>query len=505
MKQRITFLFIVLGILGSSFAQSTVLATNTFWESNPDLKAVKAEVKKGFDFANMGISDDPIMLAIRNEADLNIITYLLEQPGVDIDKLVFEGRHYLHIAANDGNDQLVDYLLENGSDIDFLDANGHTAFTFAGFQGHLTKDMIDAFIKHGIDLNKKYPEKDGANILLISIPYDKDLTITDYLVSKGVSINSVDDDGNTAFNHAAKIGSVPMMKTLLERGVTYTDEALLIASQGTYRSANDIEVYYYLVDDLGVSPTLTSEEGQNVLHAIAKKNDQDEVINYFLSKGVDVNQQDEDGNTPFLNAAGGRSFKAVELMFSYLAEGVVNATNAQGQTALMLAAGSNAPEAVSFLIENGAEVALKDKRGNDAGFYLIDSYRAPRRGRGPTTESNAQNPVEAKLKTLLAAGYAINTLQEANTSLLHLAAEKNELTLVKPLVDNGIDLNVVNDNGNTALHIAAMKAENEKILALLVKAGADTSIETQFGETAYDLAGENEAISGKAEKLSFLK
>ncbi|WP_258100958.1 ankyrin repeat domain-containing protein [Marinoscillum pacificum] len=478
------------------------LDSRDFWKDKPDMATVKAELDKGFDFTEVNGMSDPVALSIVNDADHEIIKLLIDQPGVDLTHLTAENRIYLHWAANKSNHIIADYLLEKGSDINFLDANGHTAFTFAGFQGNLTTDLIDVFVKHGVDLQKKYPEKNGANILLISIPYDKDLTVTDYLVSKGVSIKSVDDEGYTAFHHAAKIGHVDMMKKLVERGVDYDDQALIVASQGTYRTANTIQVYQFLVEELGLNAQVVSPKGQNVLHGVSKKNGQEDIISYFLEKGVDINLTDEAGNTPFINASS-KGIETVKLMKPYLKKGSINRINSDGQTALMLAAGNGDSQTVSLLIDLGADVTIKDENGNDAGYYLVANYRAPGSRRGPA--KGAKDPFPDKLKALIQAGYDPNATQENGKTLLHLAAESDNLNLVEAVVSSGTAINKVDEDGTTPLQIAAMKATDDQVLKFLVEKGADKSVETGFGETAYDLAAENETLMKAGIDIQFLK
>ncbi|MDW7694489.1 ankyrin repeat domain-containing protein [Flammeovirgaceae bacterium SG7u.111] len=499
-------------LYGSSIhAQTSKLLNDKFWEAKPSLASVKTEMEKGFDFKNILGMEDPIVLAIRYGAPTATINYLLDQPGVDFARLIHEGRIYLHLVANKGNAEVVDHLLAKGSDMYFIDANGHTAFTYAGFQGHLTTDVIDVFIKHGIDLNKKYETKFGADILLISIPYDKDLKITDYFVSKGLSLNSTDDDGNTAFNHVAKIGYVPAMKELLKRGVKYNENALIIASQGTYRTANSIEVYKYLVDELKIDPKTKNKDNQNVLHAIAGKRNQAEIVSYFLDKGVDVNEVDKKGNTPFLNAASARSSDLLKLMYPHFKAKKINAQNNDGATALMLAASKNDANAVAFLIEKGADPKLKNKEGNDVGYYLVEAYRPAggRRGRpapgGQVQSEIKSDPFSEKLEILKKSGYDVNTQQTKGASLLHVAAGKNDFKLIKTLVSSGMDVNQADKNGTTPLHIASMKATNDKILKYLVAQGANLSAKTSFGETVYDLASENEVLGKKDINVEFLK
>ena len=68
-----------------------------------------------------------------------------------------------------------------------------------------------------------------------------------------------------------------------------------------------------------------------------------------------------------------------------------------------------------------------------------------------------------------------------------------------------IDINAKNNEGLTTLHKAAMKASDAEVLKYLISIGADKSITTDFEETVYDLASENELLSQKNIVIDFLK
>ncbi|WP_461588816.1 ankyrin repeat domain-containing protein [Winogradskyella sp.] len=110
-----------------------------------------------------------------------------------------------------------------------------------------------------------------------------------------------------------------------------------------------------------------------------------------------------------------------------------------------------------------------------------------------------------KLELLLRAGLNMTKNQSKENTLYHLAVEKNDLELIKRLKDFEIEINAKNSDGLTALHIASMKAKNEIILNYLLSIGADKSIKTDFEETVFDLASENELLKINAIDITFLK
>ncbi|MDA3613629.1 ankyrin repeat domain-containing protein [Polluticaenibacter yanchengensis] len=504
-----TFLFALSALaLGQIFAQTNTLLDQSFWRAKPDVAAVKAEVEKGnnpLEF-NAG-AFDPTTLAINQDAPIATVKYLLEQSKNDVKRKTHDARIYLHWAAYRGNVELVEYLLGLGSDINEEDSHGTTPVAFAAGSGGLNKGIVEAFVKKGLDLKKTY--RDGANLLLLGVGADKDLSLTDYLVSKGLSINSVDAKGNTAFNYAARGGDIELLKALLKKGVKYNNEALIAAAQGSRRTANTIEVYKYLVEDLKLKPNFVSASGETVLHSIVRKPNQSEIIKYFLDKGVDVNQATkEDGATAFLNAASGRDLAVLEQLAPKVKD--INYVNKKGESALSLAVKGSTAEVVTFLIGKGANVNVKDNDGNTLVAYLIESYR-PQMGGGRGGAQGAegarpqQDDFTVKLNLLKEKGLDFATLQQEGNSIYHLAVTKNDTRLLQKLADFKIDLNIKNKEGNTALHKAALIAKDDKVLKFLVNAGADKSIKTDFDETAFELAKENNNLTKNNISVDFLK
>lgn len=512
--------------------QSTkTLLSRVYWQGNPDLASVKAEItKERFNFADVKSGSDPLDLAITNKASLEILEYLASQPGIDFQRGIHEGRTYLHSAAASGNAEASDLLLKKGADMNYLDAHSQTALTYAGFVGRLTLPVLEAFVKHGFDVKKKFETKEDANIWLLSVGGDKDLAITNYVLAKGVSLQSADKNGNTAFNYAAKQGNVEILKALKAKGVKYTDNALLMAAAGPFRSANKIDVYKYLVDELKIKPTAVNNNGQNVLHLIAPKQNQADIIAYFFNKGVDINQADKSGNTPFIAAAGTKSVEAVSLLLPKVKN--INAANAKGETAIMNAVKSSNAEVVDLLIKKGADVNAIDKEGNGLGAYLMESnigmggrsgfgggmpvagagngnspQAATTGGRGAGAD-NTVTPIQdftEKVKLLKANGCKLSTAQKDGNTLYHLAIAKNDVAVLKQLSTLGIDINAKNNEGLTALHKAAMLSKNDALMKYLVEAGAKKDIKTSFDETAYDLAKENTFLSKGSVSVDFLK
>lgn len=339
---------------------------------------------------------------------------------------------------------------------------------------------------------KKDVDHEGANALLLIAPHDKDFTLINYFISKGLDIKSTDNNGNTAFNYAARFGNITTLKALVAKGVKFNDNAMIMASQGGRNIANTLELYQYL-ESLGINPDATGKNGENALHNIVRKEKQGPIIDYFLSKGVNVNKADNDGNTVFMNAA---SANADIEIIKLLADGVkdINQKNIKGASALALAVRNNTPEMVKYLLEKGADINTVDAAGDNLAAYLIQSY-SPQKA----------TVFETKLKILQEKGFDFTAPQKNKNTLYHLAVGKNDLTLVKSLSSFMVDINAKNSEGMTALHKAILIAKDDTLLKYLLSIGAKKDIKTDLKESAYDLASENENLSKNKVSIDFLK
>ncbi len=500
--KKIIFVFISVLLSGSTFAQfgrqersKNPLLNADFWEANPSLTAVKAEITKGNDPGEKNrMQFDVPYIAITNGAPYEIVKYLIEQPGGDVNKLGHEKLTYVHAAASKGDVQLLNYLIAKGAKIDVETDFGMVPIVSAASNGQNDPAVYETFFKAGISPKQKYAN--GANLLLLGIANDQDLKLSNYLTSKGLSLNDVDNEGRTAFDYAAKGGNIELLKTLNAKSIKHTGNALLMAAQGSRRKANTIEVYQYLVDELKINPAATNKDGENVLHAVVRKPEQEEIIKYFIGKGVDVNQPDNDGNSAFMNAAAGKNTAVVELLLPYVKN--INTVNAKGESALTMSVKSGSSDVISLLLKKGADIQIINKEGNNLAYALVQAHRA----RGWNRDGD---DTEEKLQMLKKSGLNITAPQKDGGTLYHIAASKNDLVALKSLAGLGINLNAKNAEGMTALQKASLVAKNDEVLKYLISLGADKSIKTDMGETAYDLAKDNDYLSKNNVSVDFLR
>ncbi len=476
-------------------AQDNTLMNANFWKSNPTIEILKAEISKGHSPSQGNAAFfDPTTLAINNRAANEVIKFLIEQDGNGVDKKTHHSRTYLQWAAASGNLEIVNYLIEKGADVHYKDSHGDAVIAYAAASGNKNLTVYEALFNAGVDPSTTY--EDGANLIMLAIANDPDLVITEYFISKGLTLDAKDLHGRTVADYAIKLGNIQLLEKLIAKGIHPTDQALFFAAQGSRAKVNGLEVYQYLIETLNLNPKVLNPNGATILHALARRGD-NTLINYFVEKGVDVAKADNDGNTVLMGLSGGRNIELVSKILSK--DKNVNAINSEGESALTKAISSGSPEIVSLLVENGADTKIVDKNGNNLGSYLFNSFKT-----GPN-QSESNQLFNEKLALLKAQGLDIAAPQQDGSNLFHIAVAKQNIELIKKAAELGADINDQDADGNTALHQAALIAKDDTILKALVELGAKKDTKTEFEETAFDLANENEFLKENNVSIEFLK
>lgn len=489
--KKIVLLTVVSLLFQTAFSQDNVFLDRKFWDTMPDIKAIDQKIKEGNDIAQANSNNfDGVVYAILQNAPNATIEYAISKKGNDVNKLTHDGRTYIFWAAYKGNVPLMEYLLKKGAKTHLTDDKGNTILNFAAGSGQTNTKVYDLMLANGANLKEDLTPS-GANALLLAVPYDKDFQLVNYFISKGLDLKSTDAYGNGAFNYVARTGNIDLMDQLLGKDVKANDNAFIFAAQGTRSSSNGIEVYKYL-EKVGLNPKTVSKDGQNPLHILASRSKDLEIIGFFVDKGVDVNQADADGNTPFLNAASRNSLEVTTLLSKTIKD--INHKNKKGASALSMAVAHNTPEVVDFLLKNKADVSVVDTDGYDLSNYLVQSFSI-----------DNTDDFKQKLNLLQQSGFQFGTAQANGDTLCHLALKKNDVEVLKYFQTFNADVNAKNNEGYTPLHLAAMRATDVGILKYLVSIGAKKGAVTDFGETAYDLASENEILKQGKASIDFLK
>ncbi|WP_440121146.1 ankyrin repeat domain-containing protein [Tenacibaculum sp. Ill] len=495
-KQHITFA-LVLFISTIQAQTKNIFFERSFWQTNPTIKTVEQKIKEGNDATALNPNGfDAVTYAILASAPNKTIKHLLTKKGNGVNKITHDKRTYVFWAAYKNNVEIMKHLIANNARMDLKDSHQLSPLTFAANAGQTNKEIYELCIQNGIDIKTDVDEH-GANALLLVLPSLKDLSFIEYLSSKGLSLHSVDSDGNGAFNYVAKKGNKKMLEFLIKKGLPYKNlnkkggNAMLLATQGSRSGYNSLKFFKYL-ESLGIKPNITNKEGKTPLHNLARGNKDVNTFNYFLNKGVNPNQSDDNDNTPLIIAASRNSLEIVQLLSEKTKN--INHTNKKGHSALTYAVEYNSEAVVDYLVKNEANIEVKDNKGNSLAYYLVKSYHPKK-----------VNDFTEKMNLLTNNGLNLTKLQANKNTLFHIAIEKNNIDLLKKINTLKIDVNAKNSEGLTPLHLAVMQANNTDVIKYLLSIGAKKSITTDFDETVHDLAKENEILNKKNIDINFLK
>jgi ankyrin repeat protein len=198
-----------------------------------------------------------------------------------------DGRILLHVSFN--SRELIEYLIENGADIEAKSDGGWTPLHSQAYKGH--KDGVEVLLEHGANLEAKHAY--GMTPLLNSIRWDR-IEVAKLLVDKGANVDGANTLGRTPLIMSAIRGYFEMAKIFLESGA-------------------DINIK----DD---------NYKRTALH-FAALNGHLNIVEELLKKGADVDEKDAVGKTPLDYGNKYGHEKVAKLLKSSGAEGEIDPQN----------------------------------------------------------------------------------------------------------------------------------------------------------------------------------
>ena len=202
-------------------------------------------------------------------------------------------------------------------------------------------------------------------------------------------------------------------------------------------------------------PEPESEKPMYHLHQVAADGDIDQV-RMLISKGADVNAENEEKKTPLHYAAQTGKMEVVQMLVEAGAD--VNAMGNNDWPPLCIAAENNHIAIAEYLIAHGANV------------------NAPE-GRTTLQEAPYSSSIEM-VKLLIDKGADVNA---GPWTALHGAVDEGRSDIAELLIQNGADVNTKR-RGNTPLYYSIQKNDSD-MTKLLVAKGADIQIKIPEGLT----------------------
>lgn len=236
-----------------------------------------------------------------------------------------------------------------------------------------------------------------------------------------------------------------------------------------------------------------------------------DVIEANLKAGIDVNALDNGDNSALIWASwNGREPEIIKALIAAGAD--VNQVDAEGYTSLMWILANNPElESVQALLEAGADPNLRgsweDNYSLPIAFRSVCSTEIILALIAAGADVNAVSSQYAHplfnalwldygaevVEALLAAGADPHVDSFNETPLMHAVGspQKDQVTIIKILLAEGVNINARDNYGQTALHWAASSSEDPEVLHLLIEAGAHLDVRSIHGETPLMYATRN--------------
>jgi hypothetical protein len=161
--------------------------------------------------------------AFKGGDDWNLVTATEHGAAVVVQSLIEQGedvnltlqRTPLHVAADQGNLEIVDLLLAGGADVNARDHGGRVPIFFAIRRDH--SEVVWRLVEAGADPTACTGS--GSTLLMVAARTE-DLELVQWLIDNGAEINALRTEGRhvTALMWAADKSSEEMVKLLLEHG-----------------------------------------------------------------------------------------------------------------------------------------------------------------------------------------------------------------------------------------------------------------------------------------------
>ncbi|XP_043468716.1 ankyrin-1-like [Leptopilina heterotoma] len=473
--------------------------------------------------------------------NLQIISTLINVKNCNLNVETKDEQTPLSLAVKNNLSSVVSLLLTKGAKYQLADDDGKTILNSAletsetdsetlriilDFFRNSSKFKKLIFPKNEIFLKYQKMMKSGNKSILHCAVEKEDEVMIRILLNFRISLESLDEKGNTALELAVMNGSHFVVNIFLE---IFKDPTVLFVSRGENGSTplhiavkeNKID-FVELFLKAGVSPNLTSNSGLTPLHiAVEQKNKC--VITTLLKNGANVDAAGSfDIETPLLSAAIAGNSEIVEilseeteqrstewkegLLVMYLGayyghKNIVelmlkkkvdpNGTCNNSLAPMHAACQQGHKNIVILLLENGAKVNCKNTFSTP---LLAASYS----GNSPIIQLLVQNGADVNAhikkvtpkqmsnyaKILNFGSYQMSEIGIKGTlggyTALHFATKRKDLAIVKLLIRKGANVNFEESFSKHTPLSLAIKNEDEKTIRQLLIAGANTTLKSKY-------------------------
>ncbi|KAL2796369.1 ankyrin repeat-containing domain protein [Aspergillus keveii] len=369
------------------------------------LEFVEALIEKGADIRiDERIDRKVIRKAVRSK-NVDLVRYLVEHEFGQDDSLAF----CLPMSAALGRFTMVVYILSLGVDPDQRDASGWTALHKAIGGGHLdvvqalvargakvdlpvqretplasavwmcNPQIVRVLLESGADPNRRcnlgqtpccklfwimaatqLRDDDNRNPLYLAVANGVEQAVQ-LLLENGVARDTPEGPRNyTSLSVAAHKNHLRVMKILLEYGAGLGPDAQGKTPLDRAFDSDNAEGAVILLEQ----GARLSSETDTLLTAASRKG-RAKVVQFLLDNKWDPSLPDGSGKTPLVHAVMGRHYEAVDVLLKSQKVNV-NAYSQRGTTPLLLASFNGDAKVAKLLIDKGANVEARNKKGRTA-------------------------------------------------------------------------------------------------------------------------------------------
>ena len=394
-------------------------------------------------------------------------------------------------AVNRGNQEIILMLREAGADIAATAGGGQTAVSLAA--GSRNEEIFDLVLEAGCPMG---PALNGA-------VFTQNEAIVKKLLKLGANVNERNEQfGYTPLSTAAEGGNAAIVKSLIKAGADLEcRDSVGQTPLWTAVSSGHTAVTKALLD-AGADMNARSDEGLTML-ANAAWMEEKGVLDLLLKRGADPNASDGQSPPALLWAVAQGSLAIAKQLLKSGADpdAAIQKTRrtglfeqyAQGTSALMIAAAEGHGKLVDALLEAGADPQAANSKKQTAADFASEGGRAKileRLERAGVTVDRSSKHVQdaillraveqgdaASVKKALAAGAHVDALhKELHTTSLMTAALEGNLEIARILLKAGADPNLTSEWGQTPLRNAVVRGHVELVRELL-EVGGDPNIE----------------------------